>query len=76
MGGTRGEREVRLALAAPSFNLLSETFIADHARRLAPGQLAPMRKRRPSPGAYGPDYNGPRPRNIPEELGGATRSES
>ena len=46
------------------------------ARRLAPGQLAPMRKRRPSPGAYGPDYQGPRPRNIPEELGGATREGS
>jgi len=26
-----------LALLAPSFNLVSETFIADHARRLAPG---------------------------------------
>lgn len=35
------------------------------SRRLAPGVSAPMRKRRPSPGAYGPDYNGPRPANIP-----------
>lgn len=41
------------------------------SRRLAPGQRAPMRKRRPSPGAYGPDYHGPRPANIPVELGGA-----
>lgn len=40
-------------------------------RRLAAGQKAPMRKRRPSPGAYGPDYHGPRPANIPVELGGA-----
>ena len=24
-----------------------------------------MRKRRPAPGAYGPDYHGPRPKNIP-----------
>ena len=27
-----------LAILAPSFNLVSETFIADHARRLAPGR--------------------------------------
>lgn len=40
-------------------------------RRLAPGVSAPMRKRRPAPGAYGPDYTGPRPANIPSELGGA-----
>lgn len=31
------------------------------ARRLAPGTVAPRRKRRPAPGAYGPDYTGPRP---------------
>lgn len=31
------------------------------SRKLAPGQQAPMRKRRPAPGAYGPDYHGPRP---------------
>ena len=35
------------------------------SRRLAPGVRAPMRKRRPSPGAYGADYSGPRPANIP-----------
>lgn len=35
------------------------------SRRLAPGVQAPMRKRRPAPGAYGPDYTGPRPANIP-----------
>ncbi len=35
------------------------------SRRLAPGVSAPMRKRRPASGAYGPDYNGPRPANIP-----------
>lgn len=44
------------------------------SRRLAPGQQAPMRKRRPAPGAYGPDYVGPRPRNIPAQLGGASAS--
>lgn len=35
------------------------------SRRLAPGVSAPMRKRRPAPGAYGPDYHGPRPANVP-----------
>lgn len=44
-------------------------------RRLAPRVTAPMRKRRPAPGAYGPDYTGPRPANIPAELGGAPREE-
>lgn len=37
------------------------------SRRLAPGVQAPMRKRRPAPGAYGPDYTGPRPANVPTE---------
>nr|WP_296138803.1 tRNA (adenine-N1)-methyltransferase [uncultured Tessaracoccus sp.] len=40
------------------------------SKRLAPGQLAPMRKRRPAPGAYGPDYTGPRPRSLAQEQGG------
>lgn len=43
------------------------------SRRLALGVSAPMRKRRPAPGAYGPDYRGPRPANIPAELGGAVQ---
>ncbi len=34
------------------------------ARRLAPGVVAPARKRRPAPGAYGPDYTGPRPPGV------------
>lgn len=45
------------------------------SRRMAPGASAPMRKRRPAPGAYGPDYSGPRPANIPAELGGAPAPE-
>lgn len=36
------------------------------ARRLAPGVRAPRRSRRPAPGAYGPDYTGPRPDWAPE----------
>jgi tRNA (adenine57-N1/adenine58-N1)-methyltransferase len=35
-----------------------------HARRLADGQQAPIKRRRPAPGAYGPDYAGPRPRGV------------
>ncbi|MGD7731651.1 HAD-IA family hydrolase [Propionibacteriaceae bacterium G57] len=34
------------------------------SRRLAPGITAPARKRRPAPGAYGPDYTGPRPAGV------------
>lgn len=36
------------------------------SRRLAPGVTAPLRKRRPAPGAYGPDYTGPRPAHVPQ----------
>jgi len=34
------------------------------SRRLAPGVTAPMRRRRPAQGAYGPDYTGPMPKNV------------
>jgi len=34
------------------------------SRRLAPGVTAPMRRRRPAPGAYGADYTGPIPKNV------------
>lgn len=34
-------------------------------RRMAPGVMAPRRSRRPAPGAYGPDYSGPRPPWVP-----------
>lgn len=37
------------------------------SRRMAPGVLAPVRKRRPAPGAYGPDYHGPVPRTVAAE---------
>ncbi|MCL1922561.1 MAG: tRNA (adenine-N1)-methyltransferase [Propionibacteriaceae bacterium] len=32
-----------------------------HSRRLADGVRAPLKRRRPAPGAYGEDYDGPRP---------------
>ena len=31
-----------------------------------PAVTAPVRRRRPAPGAYGPDYHGPRPPGIPD----------
>ena len=39
-------------------------------RRLAPGVTAPLRRRRPAPGAYGPDYTGPRPPGVAVEQAG------
>ena len=45
----------------PAHTATGHTGYLVFARRLAPGVTAPLRRRRPSPGAYGPDYNGPRP---------------
>ncbi|WP_182766413.1 tRNA (adenine-N1)-methyltransferase [Tessaracoccus sp. MC1756] len=55
----------------PGHGTSSHTGFLAISRRLAPDQQAPMRSRRPAPGAYGPDYTGPRPANIPADLGGA-----
>lgn len=43
----------------PTHSMVGHTGFLVTARRLAPGQAAPRRKRRPAPGAYGPDYTGP-----------------
>ena len=45
----------------PEHRMNGHTGFLVTARRLAPGVSAPRRSRRPSPGAYGPDYTGPRP---------------
>lgn len=45
----------------PQHKMNGHTGFLVTARKLAPGVTAPRRSRRPSPGAYGPDYNGPRP---------------
>lgn len=45
----------------PAHGASSHTGFLVTARRLAPGVTSPLRKRRPAPGAYGPDYTGPRP---------------
>ena len=45
----------------PRHDMVGHTGFLITARRLAPGVTAPLRKRRPAPGAYGDDYSGPRP---------------
>ncbi len=45
----------------PGHSTTGHTGFLVWSRRLAPGVTAPRRTRRPAPGAYGPDYNGPRP---------------
>ena len=41
--------------------MIGHTGFLVTARRMAPGETAPAKKRRPAPGAYGVDYDGPRP---------------
>lgn len=52
----------------PSHKMNGHTGFLVTARRLAPGETAPRRKRRPAPGAYGSDYSGPRPADLPPEV--------
>ena len=44
----------------PRHDMVGHTGFLVTARRMAPGFTAPLRKRRPAPGAYGDDYTGPR----------------
>ena len=48
----------------PSHGTTGHTGFIVLSRRLAPGVDAPLRRRRPAPGAYGPEYTGPRPKNL------------
>ncbi len=48
----------------PEHRMSGHTGFLVTTRRLAPGVHAPRRTRRPSPGAYGPDYTGPRPADL------------
>jgi tRNA (adenine57-N1/adenine58-N1)-methyltransferase catalytic subunit len=48
----------------PGHGTSGHTGFLIFTRRLAPGVTAPTRKRRPAPGAYGPDYSGPRPPGV------------
>jgi tRNA (adenine57-N1/adenine58-N1)-methyltransferase catalytic subunit len=52
----------------PGHRMVGHTGFLVTARRMAPGQTAPRRKRRPAPGAYGADYVGPRPEGPPREV--------
>jgi tRNA (adenine57-N1/adenine58-N1)-methyltransferase len=49
----------------PGHKMIGHTAFLVTARRMAPGQRAPLKRRRPAPGAYGPDYSGPRPPGVP-----------
>lgn len=51
----------------PAHGSTSHTGFLMITRRMAEGFSAPMRRRRPAPGAYGPDYHGPLPKNIAAE---------
>jgi tRNA (adenine57-N1/adenine58-N1)-methyltransferase catalytic subunit len=49
----------------PGHKMIGHTGFLVTARRMAPGQSVPAKKRRPAPGAYGVDYTGPRPPGLP-----------
>lgn len=50
----------------PDHKMIGHTAFLVTARRMAPGEKAPRKTRRPAPGAYGPDYTGPRPEGLPD----------
>lgn len=52
----------------PDHKMIGHTAFLVTARRMAPGEKAPVKKRRPAPGAYGPDYHGPRPAGLPPQM--------
>jgi tRNA (adenine57-N1/adenine58-N1)-methyltransferase len=52
----------------PSHKMNGHTGFLVTARRMAPGQRPPMKRRRPAPGAYGVDYTGPRPAGLPPQA--------
>jgi tRNA (adenine57-N1/adenine58-N1)-methyltransferase len=49
----------------PDHKMIGHTAFLVTARRMAPGERPPLKKRRPAPGAYGPDYTGPRAPDAP-----------
>ena len=51
----------------PGHKMIGHTAFLVTARRMAPGERPPLKRRRPAPGAYGPDYTGPRPAGVPVE---------
>jgi tRNA (adenine57-N1/adenine58-N1)-methyltransferase len=55
--------------------MIGHTGFLVTARRMAAGETAPVRKRRPAPGAYGVDYQGPIPAGLPETVAQETYQE-
>lgn len=53
----------------PGHKMIGHTGFLVTARRMAPGERVPVKKRRPAPGAYGVDYDGPRPAGLAPEVG-------
>ncbi|HMD11650.1 MAG TPA: tRNA (adenine-N1)-methyltransferase [Marmoricola sp.] len=58
----------------PGHKMNGHTGFLVTARRMAPGVSAPVKKRRPAPGAYGTDYDGPRPSGLPPEAAQAPQT--
>ncbi|MGN6250223.1 MAG: tRNA (adenine-N1)-methyltransferase [Marmoricola sp.] len=52
----------------PAHSMNGHTGFLVTSRRMSPGQSAPRKKRRPAPGAYGADYTGPRPTDLPPDA--------
>ena len=55
----------------PAHSMNGHTGFLVTSRRMSPGERAPVPKRRPAPGAYGPEYDGPR-RDATDGAGGAS----
>ncbi|GAA1917229.1 tRNA (adenine-N1)-methyltransferase [Nocardioides marmoribigeumensis] len=51
----------------PGHSMVGHTGFLVTARRMAPGERPPTKRRRPAPGAYGVDYTGPRPEGLPPQ---------
>lgn len=49
----------------PGHSMIGHTAFLVTSRRMAPCEQAPRKQRRPAPGAYGVDYTGPRPADLP-----------
>ncbi len=52
----------------PGHKMIGHTGFLVTARRMAPGEQAPKKKRRPAPGAYGVDYQGPYEAGLPPTV--------
>ena len=52
----------------PGHRMSGHTGFLVTARRMTPGERPPAKRRRPAPGAYGVDYSGPRPADLPPRV--------